>query len=183
MWEYNKLSKVQNDLLKKGIIDLAGDVNDDMAYYVREAIIRLLARNNPPDIEVKITSGGGDVVLGLDIYDMIRTYPGKKIGKVMSHAKSMAVVLLQACDERVAFRHSHILIHHISRKSVNLDQLRSKKKMHEIRKESERDQDRINEILSHRTGKSKEIIRKKCEKEVDMTTEEALKLGLIDKII
>ena len=73
MWHYDKLSNVQIDLLDRKIIDLQGKVDEKMIFYIREAITRLIAYDSP-DITIHITSDGGRVDVGLDIYDFLQNY-------------------------------------------------------------------------------------------------------------
>lgn len=182
MWEYDQLSEVQLALLDQEIIDLGGDVDADMVRYAREALLRLVARGSP-EITVKITSGGGDVRIGLDIVDLLNAYPGKKIGQVFGFAKSMAAIILQACDVRQCSRHGVVLIHYVSLRQVNLDQLRDAKKVEEMVIEMTKSQERINAILMARTKKSADEINTANKAEKDFSAEEALAFGLIDEII
>jgi ATP-dependent Clp protease protease subunit len=182
MWTYNGFSKLQLDLLSQRVVDIAGEVDMDMAKYVREALLRLKAERSP-DIEVRITSNGGSVEAGLDIHDMIRLYEGKKKGIVFGMAASMGAVILQACDERCAAPNASVLIHHISRNQVSLDDLRKPHKVNQIRKEMERRQQRLYTILSARTGQTNKRIRAVCAKDEEMLSEEALKFGLIDTVL
>ncbi|MBU4082650.1 ATP-dependent Clp protease proteolytic subunit [Patescibacteria group bacterium] len=182
MWQYNCLDETQLRLLEKGIVDLSGEVDGDMAQYVREAIIRLITKDSP-EIKILITSSGGAVDIGLDIYDALHAYQGRKTGIVYGYARSMAAVILQACDERQCACHAHIMIHHIYHKNVSLDILRSAKKLKEIKSEMEESQNKIYRILSKRSGKNENEIREKCVKEQEMSSEKALEFGLIDKII
>lgn len=182
MWKHDNLSKLQLELLDKGIIQLGGSVDDDMALYVHEALLRLKT-NGAPAVEVRITSNGGDVGTGLNIYDMLRTYPGEKTGIVEAFARSMATVILQACEKRKALRHSKILVHHVSRSSVSLDVVRDEQKIKELRDDLEKSQSRIYTIFGDKTKKNAEVVKTKCAENTDMTAEEALEFGLIDEII
>lgn len=182
MWAYDQLNPTQLGLLKQRILVLDGDVDQAMGRYVNEALLRLQADGSPP-ITVKITSGGGDVMVGLDIYDFLTHYPGEVTGVVLGFASSMAAVILQACKERRCARHARILIHHVSRTNVSLDTLRSKKRTTETREDLERSQARIYEILRERSGQSLPAIRRQCALDVQMPAKEAKAFGLIDKII
>lgn len=181
MWENNKLDETQRGLLNQNIIAIGGEVDPDMAMYIREALLRFISKGSPA-IKVLITSGGGSVAIGLDIYDLLRDYSGEKTAVVQGHAYSIAAVILQACEKRVAMSHSHILIHHISRKEVGLDTLREEVKIIEVREEMEDIQKKIYKILSEKTGHTVQEINEECIKDRLMNAEEALKFGLIDEI-
>jgi len=182
MWKYDALDATQLELLKHGIIDLGGDVDEDMVRYVREALIRLTAQGSP-QVEVMITSGGGSVKVGLDIYDALRYYVGKKAGIVHGFAQSMAALILQACDHRRCLRHAFLLIHHVAEERVSLDVLRDDEKLRRLREDLEESQSRLYKILSTRTRKSVDEIGVACSQEKEMTAEQALAFGLIDEIV
>lgn len=178
----SSLNSIQEKLLERHIIDLEGEVKDVMVIYVREAIMRLIADGSPP-ITVCLTSSGGSVDIGLDIYDFLRLYKGKKTGIVAGYSQSMAAIILQACDVRQCMRHSSVLIHHVQRRKVSLDDLRSPGKIKKVRDDLEKSQEKLYAILEKRTGKSRKEITDVCAKDTDMTSEEALAFGLIDEII
>jgi ATP-dependent Clp protease protease subunit len=182
MWIHNKLDDVHRGLLDHGIVEISGDIDGDMAMYVREAMLRLTAKGSPA-VKVIITSGGGSVSCGLDIYDTLAYYSGEKTGVVQGFAKSMAAIVLQACQKRQSMRHAYLLVHHISTTQVGLDSMRKKAKMARIKKEAEDDQVRLYKILGDRTGHTVSEIRRACAKNQSMNAEEALEFGLIDEII
>ena len=181
MWKFKELNKPQLNLIDKRIIDIGGEIDSDMALYVREALLRLRGEGSP-DVTIMITSAGGNVGIGLDIYDFLRLYPGKKTGVVNAYARSMAAVVLQACDNRQCSVHAHILIHN-SHDDVNLDTLRDWRKLKKRKGEMEKKQSRIYAILAKRTGRSITEIRKVCQRDHEMTAEEAKAFGLIDQIV
>ena len=178
------LSKPQADLLEceTPTIDIVGEVNNKMFQYVRTAVMYLRSKGNP-DIDVVITSPGGSVEAGLDIYDLLRLYKGNTVATVHDMAASMGALILQACDERRCAIHSGILIHHILTDKVSLDVLRSEKRLKKMIDSMEEKQARKYQVLAERTGKSVSNIRRECAKNKTMTAEEALKFGLIDSII
>jgi len=188
MWLYEHIDETRKQLLSKNIIDLSGKVDEDMAMYVRDALMMLTANNNPA-IKVIITSGGGNVTVSLAIYDMLKNYPGKKTGLVISFCRSMAVVILQACDERLALPHSLVGVHSIL---VDIEKLPSSitftpKKILEfvekVVKDARSAQGIIENIYRRRTGQTLKAIRQVSNKDYDMTAQEALTFGLIDAII
>ncbi len=175
------MDKDNEALLDKGIILLDTEVNAKMANHVYECLTKLEARGSP-DIEVRIFTNGGAVRIGLHIYDALRRYKGKKVGLVSSFARSMGAIILQACDERVCLKHAAVLIHHINTQSISLDVIENPTRLAKLRKSMWKDQAALYAILAKRTGKSKKEIRDTCKKDLDMTAEEALSFGLIDRI-
>lgn len=164
------------------VLIISGDVENPMIQRVREAFSILLAKGSP-DLDLIIDSNGGSTVTGLDIYDIIRLYPGKITGKVMGNAASMAAIILQACKVRQCALHSEILIHHVSRRNVSLDIMKSKKKRDKVIAEMEKPQKRLYDILLQTTKQTKAAIVKACRLNKQMSAEEALAFGLIDQII
>ncbi len=180
----SKLTDAQIELLKQNppMIDIFGDINRDTFFYVRRALLYLKTKGSP-NIDVIISSPGGNVTTGLDIYDLLRLYPGKISALIHDQAASMGAIILQACDIRRCAKHSSVLIHHISRKEITLDVLRSEEKRNELIEEMEKNQNQLYEILQLRTKKEISEIRKECEKDKYMNAEEAREFGLIDEIV
>jgi ATP-dependent protease ClpP protease subunit len=175
------LNKTSQELIERGILDLAGDVDSKMTEYVRAAIPELMARGAPP-LTVWISSGGGGVRSGLFIYDMLGTYPNTTTGIVICEAKSMAVIILQACTIRKALANSEIRIHGIVQPDVGLDVFHDPKKLEELKNELELQQAKTDQILLKRTEKSIKEIRRASGLEKDMTVKEAIEFGLLDCI-
>lgn len=176
------MNKPQEKLLVLNRILIADEVNRDTFAYVREAIALKMLEGNPT-LTIHLSSGGGRVSAGLDIYDLLKFYNGEKIGVVHSLAASMAAVILQGCDWRTATPHSDILIHHVSSRDISLDTVRDPEKLSKFIERLETDQQKLYQILMSRTGKSIEEIRKTCELDQNMCAKEALDYGLIDQII
>jgi ATP-dependent Clp protease protease subunit len=159
-----------------------GETSAEQYAAVATSFAYLVSRGSPP-VTVLVDSGGGPVGPGLDIYDVIRLYQGTTTGLVLRRAASMAAIILQACSKRQCARHAGILIHHVSRTSVSLDQLRNKRRRDLILESMQKDQDRLYRILVDRTKQPLPLIKKECRKDKYMTAEEALAFGLIDEIV
>jgi len=153
-----------------------------MFRYVREALAIKMGEGNPP-VTVHISSGGGGVGWGLDIYDLLAFYPGRKVGVVHSIAASMASVILQACDWRTATPYSSVLIHHVNNQNLHLDVARDDAELKKFIARMERSQSKLYDILTRRTGKTLEEISARCKLDEPMTSEEAREYGLLDQVI
>lgn len=183
MVKYNKLSAIQTALLKKNVIDILGEIDSEMAWYIREALIRLELRGSP-DIEVRITCSGGSIKIGLDIYDGLKFYKGKKTGIALGHANSMGGIILQACDVRKSTEHAcHVIHHAITEKKYSLTTLLDEEKMKFEREQLQKSSNYMISIIARRTGRNLQEINKKCAEDKAMTPKEARDFGLIDEII
>jgi ATP-dependent protease ClpP protease subunit len=80
---------------------------------------------------VLIDCPGGEVEEALHLYDAIRAVPLRSTGIVLGECCSSAMLVLQACATRVAFRHARFMCHtlsfrHIARVSdTSLEEFRS----------------------------------------------------------
>jgi ATP-dependent Clp protease protease subunit len=169
--------------VEKRIVPIIDRVDEKMFHRVSDIITALLLRGSP-DIIVLIMSSGGDVSSGLDIYDLIKNYPGKTTGIVYCGAASMATIILQGCDQRICALHAKILIHHISRNSVPFDILDDPtgNKFAQLRAAMRKQQQCLDNILVQRTGTSLREIRQECRRNRNLMSDEALKFGLVDRI-
>lgn len=181
MWKNNTLDEVQLGLISQNIVTISGEVDWDMAMYIREALLRLTAKGSPA-VTLLVTSSGGNVAVGLDIYDALRFYAGEITGVVHGYSRSTATIILQGCRKRVAMRHARVMVHHICNKEISLDVLRDEIKLKKAIEDIERAQQRFYTILADRTGRSVGEIREVCVKGEDMSSEEALAFGLVEEI-
>lgn len=188
MWKYEHIDETRQRLLSKGLIDLGGEINEEMAMYVREALM-ILATNDNPAIKVIITSDGGNVRVGLAIYDMLKSYHGRVTGVICGFCRSSAMVVLQACGERLSLPHTKMKIHDVL---VNIQELKSEVILNRrqfnqfyesLARDVRQDQRAINKIYSSRSGQSLRFIRQLSEEDRNLTVQEALEFGLIDKIV
>lgn len=175
---------LQFGLLEKGIIDLQGDVDDNMFLYVRECLAQLSLAENPP-IHIVITSDGGSAVSGLLTYDLLCLYPGQKTGTVIGFARSAAVTILQACDKRESTRNSLIRIHNpkINPERIGMDDIDDKEKWEKFVARLRAVHEQFYLIWEEKTKKPQSAIAALCKEDRDLSAQEALDFGLIDEII
>ena len=171
---------IYSRLLKDRIIFMGEQVHDDMANIVIAQMLFLESEDPDKDINLYINSPGGSVTAGLAIYDTMQYIKPNVTTICMGQATSMAALLLAAGakKKRYALPHSRIMIHQplggVQGQATDIDiQAR------EILKVKEN----LNRILADHTGQTIEKIREDTERDFFMNGEEALKYGIIDKII
>lgn len=72
-----------------------------------------LADANGEDVEVVISSPGGFVGDGLEMFNLIRNYPGRTVARLSGYAMSMASYLPLAADRIVAEDNAILMIHNV----------------------------------------------------------------------
>lgn len=171
---------IYSRLLNDRIIFLADEVNDTTASLVVAQLLYLEAQDPDKDISLYINSPGGSISAGMAIFDTMNYIKCDVSTICVGMAASMGAFLLAAGTKgkRYALPNSEIMIHQplggfqgqASDIQIHADHiLRIKEKM--------------NRILSEKTGKPLETVIKDTERDNFMTADEALAYGLIDKVM
>ena len=171
---------IYSRLLKERIIFLGCGINDDVANLVIAQLLFLEAEDPENDIHLYINSPGGDVNAGLGIYDAMQ-YVRPEIETIcIGQAASMGAFLLAAGakGKRFALPNARIMIH---QPAGGIQGQASDIQIHaeEILKLRQR----MNEILSHHTGRAVAEIEESTQRDRFMSPEEALSYGILDKIM
>ncbi|WKY46393.1 ATP-dependent Clp endopeptidase proteolytic subunit ClpP [Eubacteriaceae bacterium ES3] len=167
-------------LLKERIIFLNGEVNDAMASLIVGQLIFLESENAEKDIQVYINSPGGSITAGMAIYDTMNYIKCDVSTICIGMAASMGAFLLAAGEKgkRFSLPNSEVMIHQplggAQGQSTDVE-------IHARRLIQTRE--KLNTILSERTGQPIETIAKDTDRDNFMTAEEAKAYGLIDEII
>ena len=169
-------------LLKDRIIFLAEDVNSTSASLVIAQMLFLESEDPDRDINFYINSPGGSITDGMAIVDTMNYIKCPVSTICVGMAASMGSVLLASGEKgkRFATPNSEILIHQPSI-SGGLSGQTTEIKIHADH--MVRTREKLNKLLSDRTGQSIEQIEKDTERDHYMTAQEALKYGLIDGIL
>jgi len=167
-------------LLNERIVMLSDEVNDVTASLVIAQLLHLEAEDPEKDISFYINSPGGSVTAGLAIFDTMNYIKCDVSTICMGMAASMGSFLLAAGEKgkRLALPNSEILIHQ--------PMGGAKGQATEIKIVADhilRTRERLNRILSERTGQPINIIERDTERDFYMTAEEALKYGIVDRIL
>ena len=168
-------------LLKDRIIFLSEDVNQTTASLVVAQMLFLESEDPDKEIHFYINSPGGSISDGMAIYDTINYIKCPVETICIGLAASMGAFLLAAGTKgkRFATPNAEIMIHQ-PLISGGLSGQTTEIKIHADHMVKTRE--KLNKILSERTGQSLEQIAKDTERDNYMTAEEALKYGLIDGI-
>ena len=174
---------IYSRLLKDRIIMLAEDVNPTSANVIIAELLFLESEDPDKEIHFYINSPGGSIVDGMAIIDTMNYIKCPVSTICVGLAASMGSVLL-ACGEkgkRFATPNSEILIHQPLIGGNGLSGQTTDVKIHTDHLVKTRD--KMNKLLSEKTGQSIEKIMEDTERDNYMTAEEALKYGLIDEIL
>ena len=170
-------------LLKDRIIFLSEEVNSATASLVIAQLLFLESEDPDKEISFYINSPGGSISDGMAIVDTINYIKSPVSTICVGMAASMGAVLLAsgAKGKRFATPNSEILIHQPLIAGGGLSGQTTEIKIHADHMVKTRE--KLNKLLSERTGQSLETIEKDTERDNYMTAEEALKYGLIDGIL
>ncbi len=171
---------IYSRLLNDRIIMLTEEVNNTTASLVVAQLLFLEGQDPTKDISLYINSPGGSVTDGFSIYDTMQYIKCDVSTICMGMAASMGSFLLAAGTKgkRLALPNSDIMIHQPSGGAqgqatdilIHADHLQKTKK-------------KLNQILADNTGQPLEIIERDTERDNFMSADEAMKYGLIDKVI
>ena len=167
-------------LLKERVIFITGPIEDHMANLVVAQLLFLEAENPEKDINIYINSPGGSVTSGMSIYDTMSYIKPDISTLCIGQASSMGAILLTGGTKgkRFALPNSRIMIHQ------PLGGFQGQATDIEIHaQEILKIRTKLNEILSHHSGKDIEKVTQDTERDNFMSGEEAVKYGLIDKVI
>jgi ATP-dependent Clp protease protease subunit len=171
---------IYSRLLKERVVFLVGPINDMSANLVVAQLLFLESENPDKDISLYINSPGGSVSAGLAIFDTMQFVKPAVSTLCIGMAASMGAFLLAAGEKgkRFALPNSRVMIHQ------PLGGVQGQASDIEIHaREILALRDKLNQILSERTGQSLETIARDTDRDNFMTAEDALKYGLIDRVI
>ena len=171
---------IYSRLLKERVVFLVGEVNDQTANLVIAQLLFLESENPEKDISLYINSPGGSVSAGLAIYDTMQFIKPDVSTLCMGMAASMGAFLLAAGTKgkRFSLPNSRVMIHQ------PLGGARGQASDIEIQaREILYLRERLNKVLSDRTGQTIETIAKDTDRDNFMSADQAKQYGLIDQVI
>ena len=167
-------------LLKERIIFISGPIHDGMSTLVVAQLLFLEAENPKKEISMYINSPGGVVSSGLSIYDTMQYVRPKIATMCVGQAASMGSLLLAAGekDMRFCLPNSRVMVHQPSGgfQGQASDIALHAQEILDLKK-------RLNMIYVKHTNQKISAVEKALDRDNFMTSEQALKWGIIDKII
>lgn len=173
---YDIFSRLLNDR----IIMLSDEVNDTTASLVVAQLLYLEGQDPDKDIHLYINSPGGSISAGMAIYDTMQYIKCDVSTICVGLAASMGSFLLAAGakGKRLALPNSEIMIHQplggakgqASDIKIQADHILFVR-------------NRMNRMLSELTGQPLEIIERDTDRDNWMTADDALRYGIIDKVV
>ena len=171
---------IYSRLLKERIIFLGTAIDDQVANIIIAQLLFLESEDDKKDIKLYINSPGGSVTAGLAIYDTMQYIKPNVSTICVGIAASMGAVLLAAGEngKRFALPNSEVMIHQVmgGAEGQASDIQISAERIMRMKKH-------LTEILADHTGQKYEKVEKDADRDYWMVADEALKYGLVDKII
>lgn len=171
---------IYSRLLRERIIFLGTAIDDTVANAVIAQMLFLEAENAEKDITLYVHSPGGHVTAGLAIYDTMQLIKPAVSTVCVGIAASMGAVLLAggAKGKRLALPNAEVMIHQplggmegqATDIKIHADHILDTKT-------------RLNKILAKHTGQKLAQIEKDTDRDNFMSAENAVKYGLIDRVV
>ncbi len=171
---------IYSRLLKERVIFLVGPINDSMANLIVAQLLFLESENPDKDIHLYINSPGGSVSSGMAVYDTMQFIKPDVSTLCTGLAASMGSFLLAAGakGKRYCLPNSRVMIHQpsggFSGQASDIE-IHAKEVLY-LKK-------RLNEMLARHTGQTIEVIERDSDRDRFMGAEDAVKYGLIDRVL
>lgn len=171
---------IYSRLLKERIIFLGGPIDDYVANIVIAQLLFLDSEDSKKEISLYVNSPGGSVTAGLAILDTISHIKPDVSTVCVGLAASMGAVILSAGKKgkRYALPNAEIMIHQpwggAEGRAADIEI--TARQIIKLRES-------LNKILAKNTGQPLSKIEKDVDRDFFMSSEEAKKYGLIDKVL
>lgn len=167
-------------LLRKRIVVLGTEVNDEVANRICGELLLLSADDDRRDISLYINSPGGSVSAGMAVYDVMHYVPNDVVTVGMGIAGSMGQFLLcaGAPGKRYALPHARVIMHQPSGGlggtaadiAIQAEQMLYTKQL-------------MRERIAFHTGQTLERIEEDWDRDRWFTATEAKDYGFVDEIV
>jgi ATP-dependent Clp protease protease subunit len=171
---------IYSRLLKERVVFLVGPVNEVTANLIVAQLLFLESENPDKDIFFYINSPGGSVSAGLAIYDTMQFIKPDVSTLCVGQAAIMGAFLLAAGAQakRYCLPNSRVMIHQPSGgfqgQAADIE-IQAKEVLY-LRS-------RLNDLMAKHTGQAVKSIEKDTDRDNFLSADEALKYGIIDKVL
>lgn len=175
-----RLVDLPSRLYMDRIVWLGSEIDSAVSNSIVQQITALALEDATKPITLYINSPGGSIVDGMAIYDVIRRSTAPVHAVVAGMAASMGAVILSGCTKghRAILPHGEVLLHQplggargqATDIEISANRILKMKKM-------------LLELLAANTGHPFEKLAEDCDRDYWLDAEDALKYGIIDKII
>jgi ATP-dependent Clp protease protease subunit len=171
---------IYSRLLKERVVFLVGPVTEAIANVVVAQLLFLESENPDKDIHLYINSPGGSVSAGMAMYDTMQFIKPDVSTLCTGLAASMGAFLLcaGARGKRFCLPNSRVMIHQpsggFSGQASDIE-IHAKEVLFLKRK--------LNEMMAQHTGQPIERIEQDTDRDNFMSAEDALKYGMIDRVL
>jgi ATP-dependent Clp endopeptidase proteolytic subunit ClpP len=155
-------------------------IYDEIGFWgiTADQFARDLAAVTADEIEVQISSPGGDVFAGIAIYNALRAHPAQVTTRVDGIAASIASIIVQAGDERVMLSGSQMMVHEAWGLMIG-----TAAEMREFADLLDRQNDNAAGIYASRTGRTVDEMKAlMADGDTWLSADEAVELGLADVV-
>lgn len=171
---------IYSRLLKDRIVFIGSAIDDAVANAVVAQLLFLAAEDSQKDIHLYIHSPGGSITAGMAIYDTMQYIRPDVSTICLGLAASMGAFLLLAGapGKRYALPNAEVMLHQPwggARGQASDIKIQADRIL--------RDRERINRIISERTGQPLERVVRDTDRDFFLTAEQARKYGIIDRVI
>jgi ATP-dependent Clp protease protease subunit len=171
---------IYSRLLKERLVFIVGEVEDHMANLIVAQLLFLESENPDKDIHLYINSPGGSVSSGMAIYDTMQFIKPNVSTLCTGLAASMGSFLLAAGakGKRFCLPNSRVMIHQpsggFSGQASDIE-IHAKEVLYLKKK--------LNEMMALHTGQPIDVIERDTDRDNFMSADEAVKYGLIDRVL
>lgn len=173
---------LQDKLLKARTIQITGQVDDKQAARVVSELLLLEADDPEAPITLFLNSPGGSVTAGFAIYDTIRFIKPRVRTVCNGLTASIATVILLASkkEDRLSLPNTRLLIH---QPLIPMTVYGPASDLEITANEILKTRAKVNALLAAETGQDLARIEKDTQRDYWLTAEEAVKYGLLARVI
>lgn len=164
--------------MNKLVLNLIGEINEDMFLAVTSTLDKLEAKEGPSEIIIRLNSQGGAAYDALAIAGRLRASSVFSICEVFGACMSAATIILAAGDRRRMSREAWIMLHD------NTDRFKGQvTELSRAVSQMETEEQQWANLLESYTDTPEATWRKLSKQTTYLSATQAFQLGLVDEII